>query len=83
MLFSYEGNQFCRFVREALVELDLAYELKSTGKGSPRRQALSDVRGDGKTTAPYLLDPNTGTAMGESADIVSYLYSQYGAATPS
>ena len=75
-LYSYEGNQFCRLVREVLCELDLAYEMRSTGKGSPRRDELQKL--SGKTTAPYLVDPNTDTAMGESADIVEYLYTQYG-----
>jgi len=80
VLYSYENNQFCRLVREALCELDLPYVLKSTGKGSPRRAELSEVRGDGKTTAPYLVDPNNGISMGESADIVAYLWEQYGRA---
>ncbi len=76
-LYSYEGNQFCRLVREVLCELDLPYVLRSTGKGSPRRSELQEL--SGATTAPYLADPNTGTQMGESADIVEYLYTQYGA----
>ena len=80
VLYSYEGNQFCRLVREALCELDLPYVLKSTGKGSPRRAELSEVRDDGKTTAPYLVDANQGVKMGESADIVAYLWAQYGQA---
>ena len=74
-LYSYEGNQFCRLVREVLCELDLPYELRSTGKGSSRREELKEL--SGKTTAPYLIDPNSGTAMGESADIVKYLLSTY------
>lgn len=74
-LYSYDGNQFCRPVREALCELDLPYELRSTGKGSLRRQELQEL--SGKTTAPFLVDPNTGTAMGESADIVQYLIDTY------
>lgn len=27
---------------------------------------------------PYLVDPNTGVALGESADIVRYLFDTYG-----
>lgn len=69
------GNQFCRLVREALTELDLPHEIQSVGKGSPRRQTLIELAG--KSTAPYLVDPNTGKAMGESADIVEYLYRTY------
>lgn len=75
-LYSYEGNQFCRLVREVLCECDLPYELRSTGKGSPRREELQER--SGKTTAPYLVDANTGTSMPESADIVAYLAEQYG-----
>ena len=75
VLYSYDGNQFCRLVREVLAELDLPYRLRSTGKGSPRRQELLEVAG--ATTAPYLVDPNTGTSMGESADICAYLLRTY------
>ena len=69
-------------MREALVELDLTYTLRSAGKGSPRRAELAAARGDGATTCPYLVDPNTGVAMGESADIVAYLYDTYAAREP-
>ena len=62
-------------MREVLCELDLPYVLRSTGKGSPRREELRAL--SGKTTAPYLVDPNTDTKMGESADIVQYLASTY------
>ena len=71
-----QGNQFCRFVREVLCELDLPYTLQSTGKGSPRRDELRSL--SGKTTAPYLVDPNNNMAMGESSDIVNYLWTTYG-----
>jgi len=74
-LYSYDGNQFCRFVREILCELDLPYQLRSTGKGSPRREELSAL--SGRTTAPFLVDPNTGKQMGESVDIVNYLLETY------
>ena len=33
-LYSYDGNQFCRLVREVLCECDLPYELRSTGKAA-------------------------------------------------
>ena len=75
-LYSYDGNQFCRLVREVLCELDLPYRLYSCGKGSPRRDELAALAG--KSTCPYLVDPNTGTALGESADIVAYLAETYG-----
>ena len=76
-LYSYEGNQFCRLVREVLCELDLPYRLYSTGKGSPRRAELAAIQG-GSSQCPYLVDPNTGTSLGESADIVDYLAEKRG-----
>lgn len=53
VLYSYEGNQFCRLVREVLTELDISYELRSAGKGSPRREELAALTG-GSTQCPYL-----------------------------
>lgn len=81
ILYSYEGNQFCRLVREVLTELDIVYELKSAGKGSPRREELASITG-GSSQCPYLIDPNTGVKMAESIDIVDYLYSEYAMWTP-
>ena len=81
ILYSYEGNQFCRLVREVLTELDIVYELRSAGKGSPRRAELARISG-GSSQCPFLVDPNTGTSMPESADIILYLYNQYALWTP-
>jgi anaphase-promoting complex subunit 7 len=80
VMYSYEGNQFCRLVREVLTELDLPYELRSAGKESPRRQELVEV--SGASQQPYLIDPNTDQAMAESADICRYLYKTYASWTP-
>lgn len=76
ILYSYEGNQFCRLVREVLSELDIPYELRSAGKGSPRRAELAKITG-GSTQCPFLIDPNTNTQMPESKDIIVYLYKNY------
>lgn len=81
VLYSYEGNQFCRLVREVLTELDIAYELRSAGKGSVRRRELAALA-NGSTQCPYLIDPNTGKSMPESADIIAYLYHEYALWTP-
>ncbi|GMI13309.1 hypothetical protein TrLO_g11463 [Triparma laevis f. longispina] len=75
VLWNYEGNQFCRLVREAMVELDLTYVVKSIGKGSPRREELRELAGT--TVAPFFEDLNTGKKMGDSADIVEYLFRTY------
>jgi glutaredoxin len=81
ILYSYDGNQFCRLVREVLLELDIVYELRSAGKQSPRREELASITG-GSSQCPYLIDPNTGVSMPESADIVEYLYKTYAKYTP-
>ncbi|GAX29200.1 anaphase-promoting complex subunit 7 [Fistulifera solaris] len=79
LLYSYEGNQFCRLVREVLCELDIPYELRNAGKQSPRRAELAKR---GSTLCPFLVDPNTGTSMPESKEIVAYLYQTYARWTP-
>lgn len=81
IMYSYEGNQFCRLVREVLSELDIPYELKSAGKGSSKRAELSEITG-GSTQCPFLIDPNTDTQMAESKDIIEYLYKKYATFTP-
>jgi glutaredoxin len=76
-LFSYEGCPACRRVRRKLTELDLDYLHRSSPRGeSPKREALK--RRGGKIQVPYLVDPNTGTELYESRDIVAYLERQYG-----
>jgi len=74
-LWSFEASPFCRLVREALCRLELPYRLHNVAKGSARREAF--VARSGKMMVPYLVDPNTGTAMFESADIVRYLDATY------
>ncbi len=83
ILYSYEGNQFCRLVREVLTELDLPYELRSAGKGSPRRAELAEITG-GSTTQPFLIDPNgdQNVNISESKEIIKYLYKTYAMFTP-
>ena len=76
-LWSFEACPFCRLVREALCELEIPYVLHNVAKGSPRRDAF--VARSGKAMVPYLVDPNPGREMFESADIVRYLNATYGA----
>ncbi|BBN13346.1 protein MpGST1 [Marchantia polymorpha subsp. ruderalis] len=75
-LYSYENNQFARLVRETLCELEIPYILRNAGKGSALRGSLLKLAGS--TKVPYLVDPNTGRSMGESQDIISYLFATYG-----
>jgi glutathione S-transferase len=75
-VYSFEASPFCRLVRETLTRLELPYLLHNVAKGSPKREAF--VRLSGKMMVPYLVDPNTGVAMFESAEIVAYLERTYG-----
>jgi len=74
-LYSYEGSPFCRIAREALCELELPYRLHNVPRRSPDRADF--VSSSGKMQVPYLVDPNSGVAMFESAEIRSYLYDNY------
>ncbi|KAL7081153.1 hypothetical protein ACP275_14G021400 [Erythranthe tilingii] len=76
-LFEFEACPFCRRVREAITELDLSVEVFPCPKGSLRHRALVKELG-GREQFPFLVDPNTGTSMYESSDIVKYLFQQYG-----
>jgi glutathione S-transferase len=74
-LWSFEASPFCRIVREKLCVLELPYRLHNVAKNSPSRAAFA-LR-SGKMMVPYLVDPNTGVEMFESADIVRYLDDTY------
>jgi glutathione S-transferase len=74
-LWSFEASPFCRLVRERLCELELPYMLHNVGKGSGKRGDF--VARFGKMQVPYLLDPNTGKGLYESAEIIAYLDASY------
>lgn len=74
-LWSFEASPFCRIVREKLCALELPYRVHNVGKGSVGRPAF--VERAGRMQVPYLIDPNTGAALFESADIVAYLDRSY------
>ena len=75
-LWSFEASPFCRIAREALCELELPYVLHNVGKDGAGRPAF--VARSGKMMVPYLVDPNTGRELFESAEIRNYLYATYG-----
>jgi len=76
-IYDMEGCPFCRLVREALTDLDLDVMVFPCPKGGDRYRPLVERLG-GKQQFPYLMDPNTGEALYESAAIIEYLYQQYG-----
>jgi glutathione S-transferase len=75
-LWSFEASPFCRIAREALCELEIPYRLHNVGKNGAARPAF--VERAGKMMVPYLVDPNSGRAMFESAEIRAYLLATYG-----
>jgi glutathione S-transferase len=75
-LYEYEGCPYCRLVRETLTELDLDALIYPCPKGGTRFRPKAKELG-GKRQFPYLVDPNTGARMYESADIVAYLRKTY------
>lgn len=76
-LYSYEASPYCRLVRETLSELEIPYLLHNIAPGSPKRPAFRERVG--KMQVPYLVDPNTDTALFESAAIIAYLRETYAA----
>ncbi len=74
-LYNFEASPYCRKVRETLDELELDVLVHNVAKKSKRRPEL--VARGGTMMVPYLLDPNTGTEMYESDDIVAYLEQTY------
>lgn len=74
-LWSYEASPFSRIVRERLSELELPYRLHNVARGSKARRAFIEM--SGKMQVPFLVDPNTGVRMFESAEIVAYLDRTY------
>jgi glutathione S-transferase len=79
-LWSFEASPFSRIVREALSCLELPYTLHNVARESPSREAF--VERSGKMQVPYLVDPNGGVEMFESAEIVAYLESSYAEDAP-
>lgn len=79
-LYSMEGCSTCRRVRQTLTELDIDYVHRSCPRGDSesRRRLLERA---GKVQVPYLVDPNHGVEMFESADIIRHLVSVYGGAS--
>lgn len=76
-LYEFEGCPFCRKVREALTQLDLRARIYPCPKGGPTYRPQVVARG-GEAKLPYLVDPNTGDALYESAAIIDHLYRNYG-----
>lgn len=76
-LYEFEVCPYCRIAREALSALSLDPIVYPCPKGGTRFREKVKAEG-GCYQFPYLVDPNTGVAMYESADIIEYLFREYG-----
>jgi glutathione S-transferase len=76
-LYDFEACPHCRSVREALTALHLDANILPCPKGGTRFRPAAERLG-GKQQFPLLDDPNTGTVMYESAEIIAYLFRTYG-----
>jgi glutathione S-transferase len=76
-IYDREGCAHCRFVREALTELNLDARIVPVPIGATRFiNLLREQSGDDKV--PFMVDPNSGVKLAGSDAIVEYLFSHYG-----
>ena len=77
VMYEFDACPFCKKVREmcSFLDLDVLYRPCPSGGVTFRPEA---VKLGGKSSFPYMVDPNTGTAMYESDDIIAYLAKEYG-----
>lgn len=80
-LYEFEACPFCRFVREAITELQLDVLVYPCPRSGVHR-AKARKHAGGKTTFPFLVDHTADVAMAESRDIVAHLYETYAGAQP-
>lgn len=74
-LWGYECSPFVKPVREKLCSLALPHVMISCSRGSENRDKLVEMTG--RFQVPFLVDPNTGVKMFESAEICKYLDAVY------
>lgn len=76
-IYEFEVCPYCRIAREAMSALSLDPIVYPCPKGGALFREKVKREG-GRYQFPYLVDPNTGVSMYESADIVEYLFREYG-----
>jgi glutathione S-transferase len=80
-LYEFEVCPYCRIAREALSALSLDPIIYPCPKGGTLFREKVKREG-GRYQFPYLVDPNTGVSMYESAEIVRYIFREYGDGNP-
>lgn len=75
-LYNLQGCPYCKKVRRALDDLDLAYETHSVPRSRSDRTEVYEA--SGQYGVPVLVDrTNDIEGMAESDEIVEYLYAEY------
>ena len=75
ILFEREGCSECRFVREALTELNLNAMIAPCPIGGKNIRKLK--RESGSDTLPFMVDPNTDQKLTGRQAITQYLFNEY------
>lgn len=81
ILYDFEGCPYCRIAREAISEAGVPALVRPCPKRGERFRPAVIEQG-GKARFPYLVDPNAGVAMYESADIARHVRRTYGRIGP-
>lgn len=76
-LFEFEADPHCRLLREALTEMDLDALIRPCPEGGARFRGTATAASP--LQLPHLVDPNTGSALSGSAEIIAYLAQTYAA----
>lgn len=78
VIYEYDASPYCQRVREMVNLLDLTVEYRPCPGARQSQFSQELLARTGRQTVPYLMDPNTGTEMFESTDIITYLLETYG-----
>ena len=78
ILYEYAASPFAKRVRETINLLDLTVEYRPCPGARSGQFSKELFKRTGRRTVPYLVDPNTGSEMFESGDIIQYLLRTYG-----
>ncbi len=75
MLILYTKNNcpYCEKVKSAFEQKNLQYEERNI----ENEDFLEEARSKGAKTMPFLVNPDTGVAMGESSDIIDYVEEEF------
>lgn len=79
-LYRLHGCPYCERIVVKLDEYDIPYESYFVAGEHSRRNVVARVAGT--RAVPVIVDPETGVTMPESANIVEYLETTYGAVEP-